>query len=61
MLIDRKYLIKIIIKTYTINNKKGRLVVMIVNRIDELIGKTPLVKLNLGNDNADVYIKLEYF
>lgn len=34
---------------------------MIVNRIDELIGKTPIVKLDLGNDYADVYIKLEYF
>ena len=35
----------------------------VVNSITELIGQTPLVKLNrLGNkDHADVYLKLEYF
>ncbi|NLG81179.1 MAG: cysteine synthase A [Bacilli bacterium] len=35
---------------------------MIVNRIDELIGRTPIVKLNkLPDDYADIYVKLEYF
>ncbi|QVK17048.1 cysteine synthase A [Mycoplasmatota bacterium] len=35
---------------------------MIVNRIDELIGNTPIVKLNkLPENYADVYIKLEFF
>ncbi len=35
---------------------------MIVNSIDELIGRTPCVKLNkLTEDYADVYVKLEYF
>lgn len=34
---------------------------MIVRRIDELIGNTPIVKLDLGSDNAEVYVKLEYF
>lgn len=35
---------------------------MIVNRIDELIGNTPVVKLNhLPNEFADVYVKLEFF
>jgi len=35
---------------------------MIVNRIDELIGNTPIVKLNkLPKGYADVYVKLEYF
>lgn len=35
---------------------------MIYNSIDELIGKTPIIKLNnLPENFADVYIKLEYF
>lgn len=35
---------------------------MIVNRIDELIGNTPVVKLNkLPENYADVYVKLEFF
>ncbi len=35
---------------------------MIVNQIDQLIGNTPIVKLNkLPNEYADVYVKLEYF
>ncbi len=35
---------------------------MIVNRIDELIGKTPIVKLNnLPEDYSDVFVKLEFF
>jgi cysteine synthase A len=35
---------------------------MIVNRIDELIGNTPIVKLNNPDENrADVYVKLEFF
>lgn len=35
----------------------------VVNNISELIGETPMVKLNrmLEEDSADVYIKLEYF
>src|SRR5690554_788061 len=37
------------------------IVVMIVNSIDKLIGNTPIVKINLGNEYADVYVKLEYF
>jgi cysteine synthase len=35
---------------------------MIVNRIDQLIGNTPIVKLNMKDtDAADVYVKLEFF
>jgi cysteine synthase len=35
---------------------------MIVNRIDQLIGNTPVVKLNMEDPNAaDVYVKLEFF
>ncbi|HEY8364284.1 MAG TPA: cysteine synthase A [Haloplasmataceae bacterium] len=34
---------------------------MIVNHIDELIGHTPIVKLNLDDNSAEVYVKLEYF
>lgn len=35
---------------------------MIVNRIDELIGNTPIIKLNkLPENYADIYVKLEYF
>lgn len=35
----------------------------IVNRIDELIGHTPIVKLNqvVGENSAEVYVKLEWF
>lgn len=35
----------------------------IVNNISELIGETPIVKLNNQNigDSADIYVKLEYF
>nr|WP_236838902.1 cysteine synthase A [Caldalkalibacillus salinus] len=35
----------------------------VVNSITELIGQTPLVKLNrlVGEEHADVYLKLEYF
>lgn len=35
---------------------------MIVNRIDELIGNTPVVRLNgLDENTAEVYVKLEFF
>jgi len=35
---------------------------MIVNRIDELIGNTPIIKLNkLPENYADIYVKLECF
>jgi cysteine synthase (EC 2.5.1.47) len=36
---------------------------MLANRIYELIGNTPIVKLNniVDEDSAEVYIKLEYF
>lgn len=35
----------------------------VANSIVELIGNTPLVKLNriINHDHADVYLKLEYF
>src|SRR3954451_7886805 len=35
----------------------------IANSITELIGETPVVKLNhiVGEDSADIYLKLEYF
>ena len=33
----------------------------VVSNICELIGKTPMVKLNNQEDAADVYVKLEYF
>lgn len=35
----------------------------VVNSIAELIGSTPMVKLNrvISSDSADVYVKLEYF
>lgn len=33
------------------------------NSVADLVGKTPLVKLNrlTGENDADVYVKLEYF
>ncbi|MGB9679342.1 MAG: cysteine synthase A [Thermoanaerobacteraceae bacterium] len=36
---------------------------MIVNHIYELIGKTPVIKINklVGNDYADIYLKLESY
>lgn len=34
---------------------------MIYNSILELIGNTPIIKLDFGNDVADVYVKLEKF
>lgn len=35
---------------------------MVVNRIDELIGSTPVVRLaNLDENSAEVYVKLEFF
>ena len=36
---------------------------MVGNSIADLVGKTPLVKLNrmTGAEDADVYLKLEYF
>lgn len=35
---------------------------MIYERIDELIGKTPIIKLNkLNEDDAEVFVKLEFF
>src|SRR5690625_4656599 len=35
----------------------------VVNNIVELIGETPIVKLNrtIDEDSADVYVKLEYY
>lgn len=37
------------------------MIIVIVNHIDELIGHTPIVKLNLDDNSAEVYVKLEYF
>ena len=34
---------------------------MVYNNILELIGNTPIIKLDFGNDVADVYVKLEKF
>lgn len=34
---------------------------MIVNRIDELIGNTPILRIKENENDADIYIKLEYF
>jgi cysteine synthase len=44
-------------------NKKGCVVMKVVQNIAELIGDTPLVKLNkvAPSDGATVYLKLEYF
>lgn len=37
------------------------MIIVIVNHIDELIGHTPIVKLNLDDNSTEVYVKLEYF
>lgn len=34
---------------------------MIYNKIDELIGNTPIVKLPIDDDSAELFVKLEFF
>lgn len=43
--------------------KGGRINMRVANSITDLIGQTPLVKLNrlVPDDSADVYLKLEFF
>jgi cysteine synthase A len=45
------------------NSKNWRDIMKVVNSITELIGNTPMVKLNklIGKDDAQVYVKLEFF
>ena len=50
------------IQKWDLNKKvKGIEIMRIVNNILELIGETPMLKLNLRDSNWNVYLKLEKF
>jgi len=56
-------LLNLTYKSNQITRNRGVLMVRVANSVAELVGQTPIVKLNrlVDENSAEVYLKLEYF